>query len=598
MLKDEKIIEVKTCKHCNSSFEITDKDLEFYEKVSPIFQDRKYSIPIPQLCPDCRQQRRLSFRNERKLYKRKCDATGKDIISIYSPDKSFKVYHQEYWWSDKWDPMDYGRDFDFSRSFFEQFEELMKIIPYPNLITDNNINENSEYVNFSGASKNCYLVFENGDCEDDYYCYHIYSSKDCMDCLGIFGSNNCYECIDITNCSNLYYSINVSNCNDSYFLFDCTNMKNTYGCFNLRNKQYCIFNKQYSKEEYFQKLDVLLKNNFKKSFYKFLSNKSNYIHLGSILNGSENSSGDFLFNSKNVKNGYYSRNMQDSAFIDFFQGSSNIYDCYSWGYDVGYGGANRCYESISTGNGVDMILFSYLCWENSNNIYYSYLCRWSSNLFGCIGLHNKSYCILNKQYTKEQYETLVPKIIEHMQKTLEWGEFFPSSISPFGYNETVAMEYFPISHSIKPSSPTLLSKVEGGLEIPLPLGEVRGGQGIFNRSTYEPPFPKVDKIIKASMLPEDISQIPDDILNRAIECEITKKPFRIIKQELEFYRKHNLPIPKRHPDQRHLDRMSLRNPRKLFDRKCDKCGKDIKTTYSPDRKEIVYCEECYDREVY
>jgi hypothetical protein len=95
--------------------------------------------------------------------------------------------------------------------------------------------------------------------------------------------------------------------------------------------------------------------------------------------------------------------------------------------------------------------------------------------------------------------------------------------------------------------------------------------GLFNWSTYEAPFPKVEKIIPASKLPDNISDIPDDILNRAIECEITKKPFKIIKQELEFYRKHNLLIPRRHPDQRHLDRVSLRNPRKLFDRKCDKC---------------------------
>jgi Zn ribbon nucleic-acid-binding protein len=75
MFKDEKIIETKTCKHCNSSFEITDKDLEFYEKVSPTFNSKKYSIPSPTLCPDCRQQRRLSFRNERSLYKRNCDAS-------------------------------------------------------------------------------------------------------------------------------------------------------------------------------------------------------------------------------------------------------------------------------------------------------------------------------------------------------------------------------------------------------------------------------------------------------------------------------------------------------------------------------------------
>ena len=94
------------------------------------------------------------------------------------------------------------------------------------------------------------------------------------------------------------------------------------------------------------------------------------------------------------------------------------------------------------------------------------------------------------------------------------------------------------------------------------------------------------------------NNVPDDILNWAIECEVTKKPFRIIKQELEFYRKHNLPIPRRHPDQRHLDRMKLRNPRRLFERKCDKCQKDIQTTYAPERPEIIYCEECYNKEIY
>ena len=62
---------------------------------------------------------------------------------------------------------------------------------------------------------------------------------------------------------------------------------------------------------------------------------------------------------------------------------------------------------------------------------------------------------------------------------------------------------------------------------------------------------------------------------------MSKKPFRIISQELECYRNHNLPIP-----------------RKLFDRKCDKCGIDMKTTYSPDREEVVYWEECYNKEVY
>ena len=141
----EKIVETKHCKQCNSSFEITDKDLEFYDKVSPKFNGVKYSIPSPTFCPDCRQQRRLAWRNERKLYKRKCDATGKPMISMYSPDKTFKVYAQYFWWSDKWDAMEYGVDFDFSKSFFKQFEELVKVVPHNSLINHFKSNENSDY---------------------------------------------------------------------------------------------------------------------------------------------------------------------------------------------------------------------------------------------------------------------------------------------------------------------------------------------------------------------------------------------------------------------------------------------------------------------
>ena len=103
----EKIIQTKTCKQCNSNFNITDKDLEFYDKISPKFNGEKFQIPSPTLCPNCREQRRLVWRNDKNLYKRKCSATGKDIISMYSPDKKNKVYSQEIWWSDKWDALDY-----------------------------------------------------------------------------------------------------------------------------------------------------------------------------------------------------------------------------------------------------------------------------------------------------------------------------------------------------------------------------------------------------------------------------------------------------------------------------------------------------------
>ncbi len=562
-MKNEKVIEIKTCKHCSFSFDITDKDLEFYEKVSPNFWWKKYFIPTPTLCPDCRQQRRLTWRNERKLYKRKCDATGEDIISIYSPEKSYKVYNQEFWWSDKWTALDYWREFDFTRSFFEQFGNMMKKVPQISLFTSNN--ENSEYTNFSEAEKNCYFLFASNRNEDCYYSSMIWDSFSCMDCFSLEKSQNCYSLVDWANCIRVNFSQKVYNSSFCSYIFDCDWCNYCFWCTWLRNKEYYILNVPLSKEEYKKTINDSKK--IASIIEEFEILKQNQIRLYENIKSCENVSWWNLMNCKNCINCFNSFWLEDAKFTENSPwNSSNVYDI-SW-----CTGTNLSLELVSIANAYNM-LFVWISHLSSSHQIYSLYCHNSSNLFGCIWLRNKQYCILNKQYTKEEYEKLVPKIIEHMMKTWEWGEFFPSSISPFSYNETVAQEY-------------------------LPIEKEEAIKKWFSRSDYENPFPKVEKIIPASKLPSNISEIPNDILTWAIECEITKKPFRIIAQELDFYRKHNLPIPKRHPDQRHLDRMALRNPRKLFDRKCDKCRKEIQTTYAPEREETVYCEECYGKDIY
>jgi hypothetical protein len=184
-----------------------------------------------------------------------------------------------------------------------------------------------------------------------------------------------------------------------------------------------------------------------------------------------------------------------------------------------------------------------------------------------------SHCILNKQYTKEEYERLVPKIIEHMRKANEWGEFLPIETSLFGYNKSSAQMYYPLTKA---------------------GAEEKG----WKWDEYDPPLPEVQRTITAKQLPDTIGDTPDDILNWAIICEKTGKPFKIQSLELKLLRRMNVPIPRRCPDQRHLDRFALRNPRKLWTRPCMKCGKQMQTTYAPNRPEIVYCEECYLKEVY
>ncbi|NUJ97751.1 hypothetical protein HGA92_03100 [Candidatus Gracilibacteria bacterium] len=636
MLQNEKIIETRICKHCGVSFDITDKDLEFYEKVSPVFQRLvslketslngeniplngggikggvsqssdsffefgfkdlgngkvKYLIPFPTLCPDCRQQRRLSFRNEGKLYKRKCDLTGNEIISIYSPFSSVVVYNSKDWWSDKWNPLDYGNVFDFEKTFFEQFHTLMMKIPFQGTFITLD-SENSAFGNHNGKMKDCYLCFACWHCEKTFYSKKAIQNKNVFDGIGGQKLENCYQIIGAQECYSCFYCINSNLCSNSYFLYDCKNCEYCFACYNLINKKYCIFNEAYSKEDYLKKVEEIKNEYLLGAWEKMSEIIKKAINKNLLIYNCEDSIGDNIRNCKNCYFAYEFENAENCKYVD---NGGEICDSVYDGRGVG-DRFSLGYEIFDTGVGAVQTCFTGIC-HGASHTFYSMNCYSCNYLFGCIGLRNKSYCILNKQYTKEEYEALVPKIIEHMMKTGEWGEFFPSSLSPFGYNETVAQEYYPINPEV--SKTGLEGKInyidrEGNTYKTLQEARKRP---VFKWSNYEAPFPKVEKIIPASKLPNNIADIPDDILNWAIECEITKKPFKIIKEELAFYRKHNLPIPRRHPDQRHLDRMNLRNPRHLYTRNCDKCGKEIQTTYAPERPEIVYCEDCYNKEVY
>ena len=98
----ENIAETKNCRLSGENFFITDKDLEFYDKISPVFDGKKYSIPSPTLCPAERTKRRMMFRNFQSLYNRKSDLSGKQMISMYHSGASFPVYTIDEWWSDDW----------------------------------------------------------------------------------------------------------------------------------------------------------------------------------------------------------------------------------------------------------------------------------------------------------------------------------------------------------------------------------------------------------------------------------------------------------------------------------------------------------------
>ncbi|MDA1060386.1 MAG: hypothetical protein O3B47_01185 [bacterium] len=557
----------KTCKQCGSGFQIPQEDMEFYKRIAVKVGDKKIEMPSPTLCFACRHQKRLAFRNEMFLYHRKCDHSGKQIISMYSPDKPYQIYDQHIWWSDDWDPFEYGQEFDFSRPFFEQYRELQLKVPRMSV---NNINaENSDYCNLSLNDKNCYLVFTADDNEDCAYGRFFDRNYRSFDCDYTYDSIDCYECMDMAKCNGCSYS---HKCVNSSGLFLCYNMIGCHDCIgsaNLRNKQHYIFNESYTPEEYEKKkADMALSThsgleNARKQYEESLEKQPRkYLEIVNC----EDSLGDYLRDCKNAQYCYNGFGLEDCKYmINCWKAK----DCYDWDF-VGATGSELCHEMGSSAYNMVNCHFCNGCWENCSEIYYAELCLNSKNLFGCISLRHKQYCILNKQYSREEYEELLPRIIEHMKNSGEWGEFFPIELSTFAYNETVAAEYFPLEKAE--------SEKRGWGWIDDDTGKMYSGPN------YE--------------IPDDIKDVEDGICKEILICEETGKPYKIIPQELRFCKMKGLPVPKVSPRQRHKSRMTLRNPLHLWERKCDKCNADIRTTYEPKRPEPVYCEKCYREEVY
>jgi hypothetical protein len=563
--------ETRNCKNCKKDFSIEPEDFNFYEKIK---------VSPPTWCSECRQLRRYAWRNERTLYRRNCDLCGKGTVTIYSPNKPYKVYCNECWWGDDWDFASYGRDFDFTRPFFEQFAQLQHDVPRLALLNKNSVN--SEYTNHCSDNKNVYLTFAAFWNENVMYSTFIFKSRDSLDCSYISEKGErLYETIDSHSCYQCQYGAFLKDCSSCFYCYDCRGCNDCFMSSNLRNKSYVFKNKQYTREEYLKKVKELELSSFItregliKEFQDLVEN--NTIHRYVIGERNINSVGSILSNCKNVRNSFDVDKGEDCKYIYSATDIKDSLDLYHVGVNL-----SLCYECHGSTR-VSNCQFCHLCYDNMN-VSYGDTCQNSQNLFGCVSVKKGEYMIFNKKYLKADYEVLKEKIIEHMKETKEYGEFFPPEIAPVYYNETQGNLYMPIS-----KQEILAKGWQWEDNVP----------GTFGKET-----------IGSGAIPDKIADIPDSYLSEIFICMDCSKNYNVVKNELSFYRKENIPFPRICPNCRYKRRFYLRPPRKLWHRKCmcEKkihtnhldvvCPNEFETTYKPDRLEKVYCEGCYNKEVY
>jgi len=577
--------QTKICQNCKKDFTIGLGDFSFYEKIK---------VPPPTFCPECRMIRRLLWRNMRSLYRRSCGLCGKEgLISFYADD-GCPVYCIECFNGDKWDQYAHAKDIDWSCDFLSQINELFKIQPRVYQFRIGTV-VNSDYGNAIANCKNAYMCFSSIDNEDVFYSENIDRCRNTIDSFSIADLDQCSYNIFSTKNYNSHFLVSSNSCIDSYFLYDCTNCQNCCLSSNLRNQQYVFRNQKLSKEEYekaVQGLKLDTYSGFEKAKREFNEIYKNAIHKYAYIISSQNVTGDLILNSKNVSNSY-----------DLSNGCENITYCLRLIhakdlFDVAYVyNGEFCYDCQAVSDGTFNQAFSTYC-NGSKNMRYSLFCKNSSDCFGCVGLKNAQYCILNKQYKKEEYFGLIEKLEAHMNAkpyvdsrglVYKYGEFFPPDFSPFGYNETVTLDWFPTSEE----------------------QAIRFGYSWKEKEKKEYP-----NALRGDALPDSIHHVTDDILNQIISCPSNGNPeyqcttaFKIVPSELQFYRQKNLPLPRFCPNCRHYERIrTYRNPMRLQKRQCmctkenhgheGECENTFETTYAPDRPEKVYCDRCYQAEVY
>jgi hypothetical protein len=601
-----KIVSKKKCNLCWDNFIFTDLEKKILDK--EWFKETEH-------CPLCNFKFLYSYINDRNLYKRIDSKTWKEIISIYSSDYKGQVYNTEDYkkfilddgwlkfWKEIW--KDIFEDFIW---IYNNFPKQSRLV-YPSV-------ENSDYTSHIWRIKNAYMSYcVFSDCENIFFsyrvilaCTNVYSSVNIVKSSNVYFSNTVWWSYNISFCDNLY------KCSDLLF---CEYMKNSSDCIfccNLVNSKYMIFNKKYDKNKYEEiKKDIYKRINNKEQF-SFLKQKYNDFLKENLvkplkdMNLCENVVWEKTYDSKNCINTFTCSWLENwvNWMTVWWKGNDhlvNIISSSEWWINC-----ENIVWTFSFWPNIYNIFFSFWVIEGSKNIYYSYDIESSEEIMFCVWLKNKKYCILNKQYSKEEYFFLKTKIIEDLKKQNKWGDSLPLKISVFPYNDTLSFDLFKINKLIdKAWNEEIIDENATGTVTLLWTHYISNAILDFwswekfkikwrtrNKNINIPDW--IEKI-KSDSLP-NIDAVNDDILKKSIECEKTWRLFKIVKNELDFLRKKNLPLPTIHNENRIEKLLRIRPTWKLYIWECDKCKKESLTVYKVKPKYKLYCDSCYKDYMY
>lgn len=280
-------------------------------------------------------------------------------------------------------------------TFLEEYNALKKKFPRVDRVEQST--ENVTYGDHVVDSKNCYYVFDSMGLSECMYVYDGFKETNAIDTLWNGFCDHCIEVSDSGETSNSVFSQYLGQCYNMWYCFNCYASHDCFGCYNLSNKEFCIFNVQYTEEEYQEKIKELKKLSPDEIINKVKTEvESKFPKIQAYFNDNNNS--DYVNYVYKSNAAYY---CFDSTSLDDCKYVNNSIEC------SGLIDASYCNKTENSVEAIDT-KECYNCYEvqESNRCYDSYFiynCNDCSNCFACANLSNKQYCILNVQYTKDEY---------------------------------------------------------------------------------------------------------------------------------------------------------------------------------------------------
>lgn len=295
-------------------------------------------------------------------------------------------------------------------NFLKEYQKIKRQSP---LIFNHGLkSENTDYTDYIYRSNNVYFSFDGGNLKDCAYVFNCHRVTDCFDCSHLLESELCYECVDGYRNYGSSYLEYCTHCTDCHFCFHTRHCRDCFGCVELQYKDHCIFNVQYSQEEYKVKIRELFKRPTEENLASLEDLKKKFPFRPNHQLKTENCAyGDYLYRSANCYWCFDGEDNQGCLYTFDTEHSRDCVDCFSLHE------CELCYECAGLGH-------SYNCsfvesGDYLRDCHFCTHCYKSEHLFGCVNLAHAKYCILNQQYSREDYFRKAAEI----KKELGWPAF-------------------------------------------------------------------------------------------------------------------------------------------------------------------------------